>query len=148
MSRYRPKPLFDRTHRGRFLHNFGTLGFVDSQRRQGKIYWTSHNLQRDTSSHSWHDSTCAYIHLFNTRLTPLLDPREEAEVRKAFIDPINREHRYLRGSFAPMLVLPSIIAVYVDVGGNLRTGRLYNAARRDSWGMFLPFTSERTSNMR
>ncbi len=69
-------------------------------------------------------------------------------MRKAFIDPINREHRYLRGSFAPKLVLPSIINVYIDVGGNLRTGRLYNAARRNSWGMFLPFTGERMLNMR
>ena len=41
------------------------------------------------------------LSLFDTRLRSLLDPREEAELRKAFLDPISKEHRYLRGSFAP-----------------------------------------------
>lgn len=44
--------------------------------------------------------------LFSTRLTLFLDPREEAEVRKAFFDPISIHHRYLRGSFTQMLVPP------------------------------------------
>lgn len=50
-------------------------------------------------------STHIVFALFSTRLTTLLDPREEAEVRKAFFDPISTHHRYLRGSFAPKLVL-------------------------------------------
>ncbi|KAF8621264.1 hypothetical protein AX15_007924 [Amanita polypyramis BW_CC] len=46
----------------------------------------------------------------------ILNPREDSDIRKAFFEPVSRQHRYLR-----------------DVGGNLKTGLLYRVARKESW---------------